>query len=129
MCTECLTYKCPNRRTVNRINRGVISRSKRPAGSRFLYAKDDQNVIATWKEDLIRVIHVFNVRSADSGRYLLTVPFQTELAISTHIMVTDIHRNVVAGQEESRGRRPSVSHDSPFTNDRTSTSRSLKPSQ
>ena len=45
----------------------------------------------------------------------LTIPFQTELAINTnivvtdtHVMVTDIHRNVLAGQGDASGQNHSV---------------------
>jgi len=48
---------------------------------------------------------VFNVCSAVSVRLLLTINFQTELAINTHVtvsnthtLVSDIHRNMLGGQ-------------------------------
>ena len=39
---------------------------------------------------------------------VLTRKSQTELAINTHSMVTDIHRAIVQGQEESGGRHSPV---------------------
>ena len=64
-----------------------------------------------WRSDLNRLLHVFNVRSVDSGRQPLTASlyFQTELAMNTHLMVSDIYRNVVAGQEGGDGQNRSVS--------------------
>ena len=51
--------------------------------------------MVTWRMDLNRILHVFNVRSVTSARPSLTVPLQTELAINTHLAVSDIRRNVV----------------------------------
>ena len=102
------------------IQRNVIKRGKRNVVSRHLHAKNDKEKIAAWRSDLGRILQVFNVRSIVSARRLLTVDSQTELAInthvavsetrvivsglehnatSTHIMVSDIHRTVVKGQE------------------------------
>ena len=43
----------------------IIKQGKRNAISRFLYAKVDKDQIAAWKQDLLRILHIFNVRSAD----------------------------------------------------------------
>ena len=60
--------------------------------SRFILAKSDREKIAGWKQDLIRVLHVFNVRSIHPLRHLRTQqPLQTELAIDTNIVVADTH--------------------------------------
>jgi len=61
----------------------------------MFHAKDDKDTIATWRLDLNRILHVFNVRSATTARPLLTVHFQTELAINTNVAVSDIRREVV----------------------------------
>lgn len=71
-------------------------------------------MIAAWKSDLNRILHIFNVRrtvlSVDTP---LITHFQTELALhtngevsdvrqdvaSTRGLVSDIHRAVVKGQE------------------------------
>ena len=90
------------------IQRGVIRLGKRNAASRFLYAKDDQDSLATWKYDLIRVLHVFNVRSVGPPRHPLTASPQTELAMDTHFMVVDIHRNVMTGRDDGQVRSRSV---------------------
>jgi hypothetical protein len=66
--------------------------------------------MAGWGSDLNRVLHVFNVRSIGSVRQsLTTAPFQAELAINTHLMVADMHRNALTGQEGIDGQRRSVS--------------------
>jgi len=88
--------------------------------SRHLHAKNNKEKIAGWRSDLGRILQVFNVRSIVSARRSLTPDSQTELAInthvtvsethaivsglehnatSTHIMVSDIHRTVVKGRE------------------------------
>jgi len=77
--------------------------------SRLFHAKNDKEVIAAWRLDLNRVLHVFNVRSAGSVLLPLTSPLQTELAINTHAMVVDIHHRVVAGQEGTDRQHRSVS--------------------
>jgi hypothetical protein len=41
-----------------------IEQGKRNAVSRLFHAKNDKDAIATWKSDLSRVLHIFNVRSA-----------------------------------------------------------------
>ena len=56
----------------------------------------------------MRILHVFNVRSIASVLPFLTLHFQTELAINTQIMVSDIHRSIVKGQEGSGGKDPLV---------------------
>jgi hypothetical protein len=63
------TYECLNRRTVSDIEKRVVKQGKRNAFSRFILAKGDQDKIAAWKQDLIRVLQVFNVRSICSVGY------------------------------------------------------------
>jgi hypothetical protein len=41
----------------------VVKRGKRNAVTRFILSKGDKDKIAGWKQDFIRVLHVFNVRS------------------------------------------------------------------
>jgi len=55
------------------------------------------------------VLHVFNVCSVGSVRQPLTSRFQTELEINTHMLVADIHRNALPGQEGTGGQHHSVS--------------------
>ena len=66
-------------------------------------------MIATWKLDLNRILHVFNVCSVGSVLPSLTPAFQTELAINTHGMVLDIHHSVVKGHEGTDSQRGPVS--------------------
>jgi tetratricopeptide (TPR) repeat protein len=73
----------------------AIKRSRRNPVSRLLHAKNDKELIAAWKLDLNRILHVFNVRYVVIVLLLLTVHVQTELAISTHGIVTDVHHSVV----------------------------------
>ena len=112
------------------IQRNIIKQGKRNVISRHVHAKSDKEKIAAWKSDLVRILHVFNVRSIVSVRLLLTRRSQTELAINTHAtvsdthvivselgqnvtstqtMVSDIHRTMMRGQEGSDGKNLSVS--------------------
>ena len=103
----------PNCSTLAEIRRRIIKKDKRNLLTRFFHSNNDKEVIATWKADLDRVLHIFNVRSAmsvASAWLLLTVRSQTELAINTHVavstirhevattsaIVSDVHHNVVA---------------------------------
>ena len=72
----------------------MIKQSKRNVVSRLFNAKDDKEAIAAWRLDLNRILHVFNVRSITSSPPLLTIRFQTELAINTHVAVSDIGTEV-----------------------------------
>jgi divalent metal cation (Fe/Co/Zn/Cd) transporter len=98
--------------------------------SRLVHAKLDKETIASWRSDLNRILHIFNVRSVFSVWLSPTVHFQTELAIdtntsvsdirrhvtnmhtvvtNTHTLVSDIHRNILQSQEGTDGRRWPVS--------------------
>jgi len=115
---------------VAEIQENIIKQSKRNAISRYIHAKNDKEKIAAWGSDLTRILHVFNVRSIVSIWLFLTVDYQTELAIHTHvtvsethaivselehnatntqIMVSEIHRTVVKGQEDGDNRNLMVS--------------------
>ena len=61
----------------------------------MFHAKNDKETIATWRSDLNRILHVFNVRSVTPIRTPLTAYFQTELAINTNVAVSDIRHGVV----------------------------------
>jgi hypothetical protein len=52
-------------RSVAEMQRNVDKQGKRNAVSRFISAKGDKEKIAAWNQDLVRVLHVFNVRSID----------------------------------------------------------------
>ena len=112
------TYQVPDRSAVAEIQRDVTKRGQRSGVSRVFHAKNDKETIATWRLDLNRILHVFNVRLVTLARTTLklTVCFQTELAISTSMAmselqrnVSDIHRTMVGGQEGTDGKHQSVS--------------------
>ena len=48
------------------IQRHIIKWGKRNAISRRYHARDDKEVIATWRLDLDGILRVFNVRSVTS---------------------------------------------------------------
>ena len=83
------------RRAIAEIQRDVIELGRRSTISRLLHAKSDNDTLAAWRSDLNRILHVFNVRSTTYSPTILTVRFQTELAINTHAAVSDIHRTIV----------------------------------
>ena len=58
-----------NRRTISKIQRKVVKEGKRNAATRFVLAKSNKDKIAGWKQELVRVLHVFNVRSILSAGY------------------------------------------------------------
>ena len=76
------------------IQEKIIKKGERNHISRLVYAKVDKETIAGWKLDLNRILHVFNVCSVVFTWLSLTVPFQTELAINTHVAVSDVHHDV-----------------------------------
>ena len=57
-------------------------------------------MVAAWRSDLDRIHHVFDVRSAvHSMPILLTFHLQTELALHTHVAVSDIREGVASTHE------------------------------
>jgi hypothetical protein len=77
---------------VVKIQGKAVKQGKRNAFHRFVVSKSDKDKIAGWKQDFIRVLHVFNVRSIGSVGHPfahLAAAFQTELAIDTNMAVTD----------------------------------------
>jgi len=99
----------PDRRTVAEIQGRIVGKRERGLLSRFAHAKNDKETIAAWKLDLIRILQVFNVRSAGSVRRPLIASFQTELTLSAHTMVSDIHQNMLRGSEDTGGKDQAVS--------------------
>ena len=75
------------------IQEKVIEKAGRNLLSRLVYAKDDKDTIASWRLDLNRILHIFNVRFIAFVRLSPTI-FQTELAISTNANVSDVRRDV-----------------------------------
>ena len=117
--SEQFAYQSVNRRTVAGIQNKVIEKGKRNVASQVFHSKNDKDAIAAWRQDLIRILQIFNVRSIDSILQSLIYPFQTELSINTHMIVVDIHRNVLAIQAGSDGQNASVSMASPPANNGT----------
>ena len=65
-----------------------------------MFSKVDKDKIAGWNQELVRLLHVFNVRSINfAGNFAnLTALFQAELAIDTNIRVTDT-KNIVGNTQ------------------------------
>jgi hypothetical protein len=53
----------------------VVKEGKRNPISRFFRSKGDKDKIAVWRYDLVRVLHVFNVRSIGSVGHFHLVAF------------------------------------------------------
>ena len=109
---ERLTYKGPNRRTTAEIQRNIVEKGKRHWVSGILGARGDKDAIAAWKQELVMILDVFNVRSLGSVGNSLTAPFQTELTINTYVAVERVSQKLdgLAIQVESaRCQHPSVS--------------------
>ena len=62
-------------RAVVEIQKNVTKQSKRNPVSRLLHAKGDKEAIAAWRQELNRILHVFNVRSIASSLLSLTFQF------------------------------------------------------
>ena len=78
------------------IQRSVVEPDRRNPISRFFHAKKDKATIAAWRSDLDRILHVFEVRSTTHPLpTLLTVHPQTELALHTHMAVSDVRQGVL----------------------------------
>jgi hypothetical protein len=52
-----------DRRSVVEMQRKVDKQGKRNVVLRFILAKGDKDKIAGWNQDLVRILHIFNVRS------------------------------------------------------------------
>ena len=98
------------RRAVEGIQKKIVKQGKRNVVSRHLHAKDDKERIATWRSDLNRILHVFNVRPAVPVWPVLTFRPQTELAINTHVIVSDIRHDVTNTQAVVSAVRHDVSN-------------------
>jgi len=119
-----LAHHTVDRRTVAGIQEKITEKCGRNRLSRLVQAKNDKETIATWKLNLNRILHVFNVSFFIPVRpLLLTVHSQTELnintnvvvsdvhhgVVTTHAMVSDIHRSMLKGQEGTDDQHRSVS--------------------
>ena len=98
-----------DRRTVAEIQGRIVGKRERGLLSRVAHSKNDKETITAWRSDLIRILQVFNVRSAGSVRLPLITSPQTELTLSAHTMVSDIHQNMLKGSEDIGGKDQAVS--------------------
>jgi hypothetical protein len=53
-------------RSVTEMQRKVDKQGKRNSVIRFIVAKGDKDNITAWNQELVRILHVFNVRSISS---------------------------------------------------------------
>jgi len=95
------TYHTLGSRTVAEIHNKVIKQNGRNAASRLFYAGNDKEIIAAWKSELNRILIIFNVCSVPSCSDLADRPPQTELALNTHTIITDIHQNLLGTREDT----------------------------
>ena len=66
--TEGFTYEGLNRRTVAAIQKETVKMGERNMASQLLHKKEDKDMIAGWKQDLVRILHIINVRLAGPTR-------------------------------------------------------------
>jgi len=79
----------------------IVEKRERGLLSRLANANNDKEIIAAWRFDLIRILQVFNVCSAGSVRLPLMASFQTELALNTHTIVSDIRQDMLKGSDDT----------------------------
>ena len=84
----------PDGRTVTEIQRKITKKGNRNLASRYFHAKNDKETITTWRSDLNQILHIFAVRSIFSAWMPPTVHFQAELAINTHVTISDVGQDV-----------------------------------
>ena len=61
-------------RTLTEIQRKVNKQGKRNVVSRFVHSKGDKDNITAWKQELLRVLNIFNVRLIASVGHSQTQP-------------------------------------------------------
>jgi hypothetical protein len=89
-------------RTIGEIQKNVEDKGEQHRVVGFLNARGDKDLIAGWRQELVEVLPVFNVRSVGPVWHSLTSCFQTELAINTHVMVAGTYAKVLEIQEGAR---------------------------
>ena len=58
------TYEGPNIRTLGAIRKEVVGKNgKRNVRSRLFHSGNNEGAIAGWKQDLVRILQIFHVRS------------------------------------------------------------------
>ena len=80
---------------MDKIQEKITEKKERNRFSRVVHAKSDKDAVGAWKLDLNRILHVFNVRSITSVWSSLTDRFQTELAVNTNVVVSDVRQDVL----------------------------------
>ncbi|KAF9783172.1 hypothetical protein BJ322DRAFT_1156114 [Thelephora terrestris] len=78
--------------TLAGIQSEIVKLGKRNAASQAVDANSDKDKIVRWNRDLDRIRQIFNI----------------ELDINTNILVTDIHRKMMASPEDAIGQRQST---------------------
>ena len=79
---------------MDKIQEKITEKGRRNWLSRVIHAKSDKDAVAAWKLDLNRILHIFNVRFITNLWSSLTVHFQTQLAINTNVVISDVRRDV-----------------------------------
>jgi len=82
-------------RIVTEIQEKIVEKGERNLLSRLVHARNDKEIITSWRSDLNSILHVFN----------------TELIVNTHLTVSDIRiggpvRSVQTSSEPSGSRLP-----------------------
>jgi len=105
--TYCIRFahRALDRRTVVEIQRKFVEKKGQNLLSRLVRAKHDKETIAAWNLDLIRILQIFNVRSAGSVRLSLTGSSQVELALGAYTVTSDMHQNMLKGHEDTSERQ------------------------
>jgi hypothetical protein len=69
----------------------VVKKGKRNPVSQLFGSKNDKDAIASWRQDLNRILHIFNVRSTNPVWRSLRDPLliQTELLMNNNRMLLD----------------------------------------
>ena len=83
---------------MKKVQEKVIKQEKRGVITRHFHARSDKKVVATWRLDLNRILHVFNVCSVTSVQPFLTLCFQTELGDDKNQAVSTIRTLSVTEQ-------------------------------
>jgi hypothetical protein len=107
--SERLTDDILDRSMLGEIQREVIKKGKQNVVSRLFHAKNDKETIASRKSDLNKILLVFNVSSVVVAWLPLTVCYQTELALNTNTMVSDMHHIMVKSRGVFDSKDPPVS--------------------
>lgn len=101
-------YQGLNRRTIDEIRGRIVKKGGRNFVSRLLNVKGDRDSIASWRQTLVGVLHVFTVRLVGFVWRSLTAPFQAELAISNRVVLQRVHRDILANREGAHSQHRSV---------------------